>query len=106
MIAVNKRKTKEKTLMAELEDPICEKSKANRGLHLELQNLIRKRANTKHAVNLELKFVTPLLHVSSENANNVATMVSDFIKRVVSYKNLQTVHKDYLRNSKRVHHWG
>ena len=93
-------------MIAELQDPIYKKSEANHGLHLELWNLIRKRANTKHAVNLELKFVTPLLHVSSENANNVATMVSDFIKMVVSYKNLQTVHKDYLRNSKRLHHWG
>ena len=47
----------------------------------DLQGLTKKRANAKREVDLELEDVTPLLQVSPEDANNIASMVNDSIKR-------------------------
>ena len=74
--------------MAEIPNSIYKQSEANHGLHRELQDLIRRRANTKCEVDLELEYITPLLQVGLEEANNVATLVSDYKKGGVSYRNL------------------
>ena len=43
----------------------------------ELQDLSRRRYNAKYNVDLELEFVSPLLRVSPENANDEASRVTE-----------------------------
>ena len=67
----------------------------------EVQDHTRKRANTKHNVDLKLEFVTPLLEVSPEDANDVASRVNDSIKRVESHiKIFRTEQENYIQKVK------
>ena len=47
-----------------------------------LQNIKRRRANIKHDLDFELKYMTPLLEKSLEEASDAASKVRESIKRV------------------------
>ena len=69
----------------------------------ELQDLVRKRTNDKREVDLELKYVTPLLKVSPEEANDIALRVNYTIKRVLSLiKSFRSAHKNFVEKIKEV----
>ena len=47
--------------MAEIPTSMYKQSEANHGLYQELQDHIRRSANSKREVDLELDYITPLL---------------------------------------------
>ena len=83
--------------MTKLQDSAHSKQEVDLGL----RDLYMERAIAKWEVILELEYVTPLLEVSSEEANNVAIKVSDSIKEVESYvKYFRLAHEIYMQKIK------
>ena len=67
--------------MAKFQDSVCVGAHADD----DIMGLMRRRADAKQEVDLELEFVDPLLEVSPEDANKVASRVDISIKRVESF---------------------
>ena len=72
----------------------------------ELQDLLKKRANARHILYLELKDLIPLLKVRPEEAIHVTLRIKNSIKELESLRKIfVSAHEEYVERTKEDATW-